>query len=98
LFQYKFGFTRSPYADQANGYLGDDSLESLFLDYNGHTYWLSTNVNNFLLKDKLPDWVNIAVGYSGNGMFGEFEDKMSYQGVEIPPTETVSPILAIPRY
>ncbi|MEM8887459.1 MAG: DUF2279 domain-containing protein, partial [Bacteroidota bacterium] len=40
LFQYKFSFSRSIYARQANGYLGDNTLESLFFDYNGHSYWL----------------------------------------------------------
>lgn len=87
VFQYKFSFSRSPYANQANGYLGDNTLESLFYDYNGHTYWLSTSVNNFLLKEKLPDWLNLAVGYSANGMFGEFENRTSYRGVSIPTTE-----------
>lgn len=87
LFQYKFSFAPSPYVDQANGYLGDNTLESLFLDYNGHTYWLSTNINNFAFKETLPDWLNIAIGYSGNGMFGEFKNKTSYKGVAIPPTE-----------
>lgn len=96
LFQYKFSFSRSIYAPQSNGYLGDNTLESLFLDYNGHTYWLSTNVNHFLLKDKIPDWVNLAVGYSANGMFGEFENKTSYRGVTIPETERYRQFLLSP--
>ncbi|MEM7509767.1 MAG: DUF2279 domain-containing protein, partial [Bacteroidota bacterium] len=96
LFQYKFSFSRSPYANQANGYLGDNTLESLFYDYNGHTYWLSTSVNNFLLKDKLPDWFNLAVGYSANGMFGEFENRTSYRGVSIPNTKRYRQFLLSP--
>lgn len=87
ILQYKFSFTRSIYAPQSNGYLGDNTLESLFLDYNGHTYWLSTNVNNFLLKDKIPSWVNIAVGYSANGMYGEFENRTTWRGVPLPEAE-----------
>lgn len=96
FFQYKFSFTRSPYADLSNGYLGDNTLESLLLDYNGHTYWLSTNVNNFVWKNKLPDWLNIAVGYSADGMFGEFENKTSYRGVAIPPTKRYRQFLLSP--
>lgn len=96
VFQYKFSFSRSPYANQANGYLGDNTLESLFYDYNGHTYWLSTSVNNFLLKEKLPDWLNLAVGYSANGMFGEFENRTSYRGVSIPTTERYRQFLLSP--
>ncbi len=84
VLQYKFSFYRSSYASQSNGYLGDNTLESLFNDYNGHTYWLSTNLNNLVWKDKAPDWLNIAIGYSANGMFGEFENKTSWRGVPLP--------------
>lgn len=87
LFRYKFSFNRSPYAPLANGYLGDNTLESLFLDYNGHTYWVSTNLNNYLMKDKMPAWLSVSLGYSANGMYGEFENKRSWKGVEIPETE-----------
>lgn len=87
LIRYKFSFNRSPYANQANGYLGHDALESLFYDYNGHTYWFSGNLNHLLPKSTLPSWVNVAVGYGANGMFGEFSNLSSYRGVSIPPTE-----------
>ncbi len=87
VLKYKFSFSRSVYADQANGYLGDNTLESLLYDYNGHSYWLSTNINRFMLKSKLPDWLCVSVGYSANGMFGEFENKTYYHGVVIPETQ-----------
>jgi uncharacterized protein YfiM (DUF2279 family) len=82
----KFSFWRSAYAKQANGYLGENSLQSLFYDYNGHTYWLSVPMNKFIFKNKLPHWAIIAVGNSANGMFGEFENKTHYRGVDIPQT------------
>ena len=84
---FKFSFRQSPYAAQANGYLGDTALESLFYDYNGHSYWLSTNVNNIINNDRIPDWLNIALGYSANGMFGEFENRSSWGGVALPEVE-----------
>ncbi|MEO0468260.1 MAG: DUF2279 domain-containing protein [Bacteroidota bacterium] len=96
LFQYKFSFSRSLYARQANGYLGDNSLESLFLDYNGHTYWLSTNLNNYVWKDKIPPWINLAFGYSANGMFGEFSNRTSWRGAVIPETERYRQFLISP--
>ncbi|WP_017733842.1 hypothetical protein [Nafulsella turpanensis] len=71
----------------AHGYLGDNALESLFLDYNAHTYWLSIPANRLLLKDKLPGWFALSVGYSANGMFGEFENRRYYRGEPIPPSE-----------
>ena len=83
---YKFSFSRSKYARQANGFLGRNLLQSFFQDYNGHTFWLSINANKIFLKTKLPDWVNLAAGYSANGMFGEFENIDSFNGVDIPET------------
>ena len=96
LVNYKFSFSRSVYADQANGYLGDNTLESLLYDYNGHTYWLSTSLNNFLFKDKLPDWLCLSLGYSADGMFGEFENRSSYRGVAIPETSRDRQFLLAP--
>ena len=87
LVKYKFSFSPSPYREMAHGYLGDNVLESLLLDYNAHTYWLSLPANRLFLKDKLPPWFSLAVGYSANGMFGEFENKRYYRGLPIPPTE-----------
>lgn len=84
--RYKFSFSRSPYADLANGFLGDNYLRSYSMDYNGHTYWLSFNANKLFLKNKIPGWLNIAVGYSANGMFGPFENIESHNGVGIPET------------
>lgn len=87
VLRYSFSFWRSPYADQANGYLGDNFLESLFYDYNGHTYWLSMPINRILPASRLPDWLCIAAGYSANGMFGEFENRRSWRGQSIPETQ-----------
>ncbi|MEM9985467.1 MAG: DUF2279 domain-containing protein, partial [Bacteroidota bacterium] len=43
--RFKFSFWRSTYAEQAHGYLGQNYFESLFYDYNGHTYWLSAPIS-----------------------------------------------------
>lgn len=86
IVKYKFSFNRSPYAAQANGYLGD-GFNELFYDYNAHTYWLSFGANRVIPYERIPDWLNIAVGYSAGGMFGEFENKTHYRGVDIPETE-----------
>jgi hypothetical protein len=94
--KYKFSFMRSLYADQANGYLGDNYLQSLFYDYNGHTYWLSSGIYHAFPKKNIPEWLNLAVGYSANGMFGEFENITHYYGVNIPPTERYRQFLIAP--
>jgi len=84
--KYKFSFSHSPYADMANGYLGD-GFNELFYDYNGHTYWLTFGLHRVIPNSKIPEWLDIAVGYSAGGMFGEFKNKTSYHGVAIPETE-----------
>jgi len=86
IVKYKFTFSPSHYARQANGYLGD-GFNQLFYDYNGHTYWLSTGINRLIKNNIVPEWVNFAIGYSAGGMFGEFENKTQYNGVAIPVTE-----------
>lgn len=83
--KYKFSFAPSPYARNANGYLGT-GFNQLFNDYNGHTYWLSLGLRRIIPSDKIPAWLNIAVGYSANGMYGEFENITHYKGVPIPET------------
>ena len=96
LFHYKFSYSHSEYAKSDNGYLGDNYLEGLFYDYNGHTYWLSTSLNNFVFKDDLPPWLSLAVGYSAGGMFGEFENKLNHKGVSIPPHQRYRQFLISP--
>jgi uncharacterized protein YfiM (DUF2279 family) len=84
--KYKFSFSPSPYATKANGYLGK-GFDELFYDYNGHTYWLSLGLNKIIPKKQIPDWINIAFGYSAGGMYGEFKNIKSYDGKSIPETE-----------
>ncbi len=83
----KFSYSRSDYAEQANGYLGRNYFDGYFNDYNGHTYWLSINANRLIMRNKIPPWINIALGYSANGMFGAFENIESYNSVPIPETQ-----------
>jgi hypothetical protein len=87
LIKFKFGYWESSYSRNANGYLGKTSLDRLLKDYNGHTYWLSLPVNKLVKHQRIPKWLNIAVGYGANGMYGEFENITEYNGVLIPPTE-----------
>lgn len=85
--KYKFSYWPSSYAKNSNGFYGETTFDRLFKDYNGHTYWFSMPVNKMICKSSLPNWLNIAVGYGANGMYGEFENVSSFNGVEIPETE-----------
>lgn len=82
--RFKISYSGSKIAKKAYGYLGDNAYEGFFYDYNGHSFWLSMNANKLFLKDVLPSWLNIAVGYSADGMLGEFKNKTYYNGHKLP--------------
>lgn len=65
---FKYSFHQTKYAKQNPDKLGHGILEEVLKDYNGQTYWLSANVNSFLPNSKVPKWLNVAVGYGGEGM------------------------------
>lgn len=71
-FRLKFSYHPTDYAQYVPEKLGENCLQRLLKDYNGHTYWLSANIQSFLKRDsRFPSWINVAVGYGGKGMLGE---------------------------
>lgn len=64
----KFSFHQTDYADQRPETLGSSSNEQILKDYNGQTYWLSFNMHSFVKDSFIPKWLNIAIGYGGEGM------------------------------
>jgi len=87
IVKMKFSYAPSSYRKYNPYGLGATHLESFFLDYNGHTYWLSANLNAILKYKKFPNWLNLALGYSANGMLGEFNNKAYYNGKYVPHFE-----------
>lgn len=78
--QFKFSFHRKNYSDpmlrqRAHELFGNSWTERMLKDYNGQTYWLSANLKSFFPGSDLPAWLNVAVGYGADGMFGGFENK-----------------------
>lgn len=82
----KFSYTPSGYP-KYHSILGETQLESFVLDYNAHTYWLSGNIYKITGIKKIPKWINIAFGYSANGMIKEFENPLYYNGQAFPHLE-----------
>ena len=80
----KFSYSPSPYAKYRPWVLGDTQGQRFFQDYNGHTYWLSTNLRALFPASSLPPWLNIAFGYSGNGMLAEFRNPTVSRGIRMP--------------
>jgi hypothetical protein len=77
--QVKFSFHHSTYEDpvldkRANDLFGNHTLERMLKDYNSQTYWASANLTSFLKKANLPSWLNIAIGFGADGMFGGTEN------------------------
>lgn len=77
--QFKFSFHRMNYGepqlnDRTRELFGTGWYERMLKDYNGQTYWLSANLKSFFPKSQLPGWLNIAVGYGADGMFGGFDN------------------------
>lgn len=88
IVRMKFSYAPSIYPE-FHATLGETPLESFFLDYNAHTYWLSGNIRSITGVQKIPPWLNFAFGYSSNGVIKEFENPKFYQGQPFPD---------IPRY
>lgn len=71
----KFSFHQTDYADQRPETLGSSSNEQILKDYNGQTYWLSFNMNSFTKDSFIPKWLNVAIGYGGEGMLYGNDDE-----------------------
>lgn len=57
-------------AERAKNIYGSTLPERLLKDYNHQAYWVSANLHSLLGTDGLPPWLNLAVGYGAEGMFG----------------------------
>ncbi|RYD76992.1 MAG: DUF2279 domain-containing protein [Sphingobacteriales bacterium] len=72
----KFSFMPTKYAALKPNLLGSNFGENVVKDYNGQTYWLSTNIRHIVPSKKIPRWLNVAVGYGGDGMLrGTYQDQ-----------------------
>lgn len=69
-FMLKFSFSESGYAPLRPNLLGKTYAEQILKDYNGQSYWLSLNPSSIFKIDNayFPKWLNLALGYSGEGM------------------------------
>ncbi len=73
--QVKFSFHRNNYPDaslnqRANELFGRRTSQRMMKDYNAQTYWASANIRSFFPQSRVPGWLNIAIGYGAEGMFG----------------------------
>lgn len=72
----KSGEAVSSLHERTNSLFGTSFLEKYLKDYNGQTYWASVNVHSFLPENNtFPKWLNVAVGYGAQGLYGGFENQ-----------------------
>lgn len=86
---------------RTNALYGNTVAELVLKDYNALTVWLSANVHQFLPGDsRWPKWLNVAVGYGADGLYGGFENRWcatSGLGVEACPESQIVDRTDIPR-
>jgi hypothetical protein len=71
---YKKDYGTTELETRADKLFGKGLPQRILKDYNAQTYWLSFNLKSFLPRSKLPEWLNIAVGYGAEGMYGGTEN------------------------
>jgi len=64
-------------SQRARSLYGGSYAASFLKDYNAQTIWASANVDSFMKNknSKIPKWLNVAVGYGADNMFGGFRNE-----------------------
>jgi len=75
----KFSFHQTYFAALRPDVLGGNLGEEIIKDYNGQTYWLSTDVDKFT---RFPKWLNIALGYGSHNMIYADNNSNVQNGIE----------------
>lgn len=67
---------------RADDLFGTSRLEKLLKDYNAQIYWLSFDMNSIIGNGtSWPEWLNLAIGYSGENMYGGYENSWVEDGL-----------------
>lgn len=56
--------------ERRNELFGKSVMERVLKDYNSQTYWISANIKSLFPDANVPVWLNVAVGYGADGMYG----------------------------
>jgi len=78
--KFKFSFHKNKYSEsileeRADNLFGKSWNERMLKDYNAQSYWLSANLKSFFPQSRIPKWLNVAVGYGADGMFGGYRNE-----------------------
>jgi hypothetical protein len=82
---WKYAYSQTGIEKYRPDLLGNNFGENLVKDYNGHTFWLSANLNSLVnLPDGFPRWLNLAIGHGASGMLGSLENPKYFNGNPLP--------------
>ena len=86
----KFSYQSTLHTKLRPELLGDGGVQEVLKNYNGQTYWLSTNIYSFLNEgSKFPKWLSFSLGYGASGMLGGHENPaFNSKGIALPQTLT----------
>ena len=86
----KFSYQSTLHTKLRPELLGNGGIQEVLKNYNGQTYWLSTNIYSFLDEDsKFPKWLSFSLGYGASGMLGGHENPgFNSKGLALPQTLT----------
>lgn len=82
----KYSYHNTQFPQYRPDLLGSSLPERMLKDYNGQTIWLSFNLKSLFLdkESRFPSWINLALGYSADGMTGGFYNVNQHNGQAIP--------------
>jgi hypothetical protein len=94
----KYSYHKTEFIQYRPDLYGTTLPENMLKDYNGQTIWLSFNIKSLFLKkeSKFPSWLNIALGYSANGMTGGSHNFSYHNGQIIPEYDRVREFVLSP--
>lgn len=72
------GMSNTTLDERATQLYGSNFFERYLKDYNAQIYWASIRVSSFLPEgNRWPKWLNVALGYGANNMFGGYDNVWS---------------------
>lgn len=87
------GSKTSSLKERTDELYGTNYAQTFFKDYNALTWWLSVNPSSFDKNSRFPTWLNVAVGYGGDNMFGGYNNEWPTKKPEFILSKT-----DVPRY
>ncbi len=75
------GLAVTTLADRAQDLYGNGFFERFLKDYNAQAYWASFDIHAMLHEgNQWPSWLNLALGYGANNMYGGFDNTWQENG------------------